>query len=177
MQAGKAAVFGRLLEVEGIAVDAGQPWPLHVHMVACILQRVFCQWPQASLCRYSIQRPEWLDSVRMERSAFALGYALHAARQAQAEDHRRCFLWLQWCTAWGLGGIRDISLFAVNVYDDAFAPMHVRTQLQWPPLTVIDCRSTLARTCRLQTVRELGNNDESPAAGAWRRAPGRPRAP
>jgi hypothetical protein len=84
MQAGKTAVFSRLLEVEGIAVDAGQPWPLHVHMVACILQRVFFQWPQASLCRYSIQRPEWLHSVRMERSAFALGCALLAARQAQA---------------------------------------------------------------------------------------------
>lgn len=48
---------------------------------------------------------------------------------------------------WGLGGTRDISLFAVNVYDDAFAPMHVRTQLQWPPLTAaLDCRPAVART-------------------------------
>lgn len=67
MQAGKAAVFGRLLEVEGVGDDAGRPWPLHVHMVACVLQRVFFQWPQASLCRYSIQRPEWLDSVSRSR--------------------------------------------------------------------------------------------------------------
>jgi hypothetical protein len=31
---------------------------------------------------------------------------------------------------WGLGGAKDISLFAVNVYDDTFEPMHVRIQLE-----------------------------------------------
>jgi hypothetical protein len=85
MQAGKAAVFGRLLEVEGIGFNAGRPWPLHVHTIACILQRVFLEWPQASLCRYTIQRPDWLASV-CSCTQRVLGILLTgiAARQSEA---------------------------------------------------------------------------------------------
>lgn len=62
---GKATAFTRLLEVEGVGFNAGQPWPLHVHVIACVLQRFFFAWPQASLWRYTIKRPDWLAPVSL----------------------------------------------------------------------------------------------------------------
>lgn len=92
-RAAKPAVFARLLEAEGVSYNTGQPWPMHVHTIACILQRFCFHWPQASLCRYTVKTPDWL-----------------------AEE---------WCAKWGLGGLAEVTLFAVNVYDTTYEPMHI----------------------------------------------------
>lgn len=52
------------VRVQGVSYNTGQPWPMHVHTIACILQRFCFQWPQASLCRYTVKTPDWLAEVR-----------------------------------------------------------------------------------------------------------------
>lgn len=58
----KATAFRRLLDVEGLS-GPGSAWPIHVHVISSILQRFFYQFPDASLCRYIVKRPEWLNQV------------------------------------------------------------------------------------------------------------------
>lgn len=39
--------------------------------------------------------------------------------------HLWCVLDQEWCTKWGFGGAAEVTLFAVNVYDTTYEPMHV----------------------------------------------------
>jgi hypothetical protein len=94
----KSQAFRRLLEAEGLG-GPGSSWPLHVHVISSVLQRFFYQFPDASLCRYTVKQPDWLG---------------------------------QWCTKWGNSGC-NITLYAVNVYDHTYEPMHVHGgELQAP---------------------------------------------
>lgn len=60
----KERVFEKLMRSEeaASAPKGGSQPPLHMQMTACILERLYTDYPEAVICIYVISPPQWMQS-------------------------------------------------------------------------------------------------------------------
>ena len=64
-KAAPCTCVGTVTTCMGTYLQASQPglWPAHTHLVAAVLRHLF-NFEDASICRYTFKRPDWMLPVR-----------------------------------------------------------------------------------------------------------------